>query len=222
MKKEFKVGDNVIIESKVLKVDDTDRTLKIETNVNYGNVWFNQDLAKHAEKPFEAREMLVWDNNEQEATKKIVIDMYKGQYVVKEHGSYYTYQNAKEIPKEFENGKVYKLTKGGAIAYYTGDNNGFGFDIDGRYGSHIYMMNSSNWQEYPLEDFKKLLISEAEKRGFKSGVWVDRKEFNSKYNKRIIQIESNGYLFVKATNHFSLELGGNVIFNNGIWAKIID
>lgn len=132
--------------------------------------------------------------------------------------------------KELENGKAYKGN--GFVLYKTSNNSGFGFNTNDNNSFHRLcstFIRPKDWREYPLEDFKKLLIAEADKRGFKVDSWIDRKPLGFNANDRIVKIDSDKFpddsgsiCYTSEQHGFFIECNGFVIFNNGIWAKIID
>jgi len=63
------------------------------------------------------------------------------------------------------------------------------------------------------------LTNEAKKIGFKKGVYVNRDMFV--INKGTVKITSNDDFNLFGVNNCSLQLGGNCIFENGIWATLV-
>lgn len=103
---------------------------------------------------------------------------------------------------------------GGAISY--------GFNINGYWSNSTkrckgYFKNKMT--PATDEEVFERLKEEAVKRGFKKGVTVDRYglklDFQFEY---VCKIIIDGYKYYKFYNR--LELGGNIIFDNGIWAEI--
>lgn len=220
MEKEFKVNDEVYVKTKVNHIHISDEMAVV--NMKHGsNPWVNFSDLKHAEPEFIPREMMVWNKDGDIAQKRFISGIFDGWYMYKEEwGGYYSYRNAKEMPQELENGKVYQL--GDIIAYKKDKRAGFGFDKNGFFSTEELISFNGDWQPYHIEDFKKLLIAEAEKRGFKSKTWIDRKElgFEKKYY-RILRIQSD-VEFSFNESGVSIFANGFLIFKNGTWAKIID
>ena len=107
----------------------------------------------------------------------------------------------------------------------------YGFDYDKSENTSIFVdernsplfygygKNFSNWQLATEEDVREALINEAKKRGFNN--------IGNLKIKNTVGSISNG--FVTLTNDFyydykgnTLRLDGAVIFNNGVWAEIIE
>jgi len=74
MKKEFKKGDKVIIEAIVTEDPKFDI---IYCENNSGNtIGYSSKSLKHAEPEFVPREMMVWNNSENCATKRKIIGVF--------------------------------------------------------------------------------------------------------------------------------------------------
>lgn len=226
MEKEFKKGDVVFVNG-IVKFDSYNGLIHVET-LEGDRILCNKENTKHAKPEFVPREMMVWNKDGDIAQKRFISGIFDGWYMYKEEwGGYYSYRNAKEITQELENGKVYKL--GDVIVYKTDKRAGFGFDKNGYFNTDISISFNGDWQPYHIEDFKKLLIAEAEKRGFKSGVWVDRQQINIDIPLRRIEYIDNdtypddeGIIPQNDESNCFIEVNGFVVFNNGTWAKIID
>ena len=109
------------------------------------------------------------------------------------------------------------------LVYYLGNNKSNCIKLsDGKWLEKIYHSLSGHLKSYRLateEEVREALINEAKKRGFNNIC-------NLKIKNTVGSI-SNG--FVTITNDFyydykgnTLRLDGAVIFNNGVWAEIIE
>lgn len=139
------------------------------------------------------------------------------------------------IPKQLENGKVYKNIYG-HIFYKINESTGFGFSRVGFMFSDNLGFIPEQYEEYPLEDFKALLITEAEKRGFKSGVYF--KSLDGYNVPHLIGDEINFWPNENdyGKNNLALRISADekdwgmndgkgcsnpAIFKNGQWAEIV-
>ncbi len=138
-------------------------------------------------------------------------------------------KHAKELLKEFipdafenklEVGKWYKSNKG-SICFNLEDSY-YGFDFVGDWRDITYFkigQDKSEWELATEEEVREALINEAKKRGFNTiGNLKIKNTFGG---------ISNGFLTI--TNDFyydykgnTLSLDGAIIFNNGVWAEIIE
>lgn len=138
------------------------------------------------------------------------------------------------LKPKFEVGKWYKhkikYGKGiAAIVNFQGYNNfAYGLNLGGDWttefsGSHSSWNDGTVEQTTPKE-VEEALIKEAEKRGFKEGVKVDRSMFKnmelpvSIYDEDFTPL-SNEFSFLEKDN--TLRIDGYGIFYNGKWAEIV-
>lgn len=223
MERAFKVGEWVTVTGVIESLDGS--LFRIRSSSGGSNWMFPNDL-HNLEPEFVPREMLTWQMYEQHATVELVIGIIENHYIVKSGDDIYARKNAKEIHQELENGKVFKH-KYGAIVYKTEDRSGFGFDYNKKYvneNSWSFKSFPENWQQYPPEDFEQLLIAEAEKRGFKSNIWIDRRPLkNFKHaDNAIVKVRNKDFSFQNGFDGLQIFIDSKEIFNNGTWAKIID
>lgn len=102
MENNFKAGDKVVIEGTIYCHDN--QNITIEQKGIVGLFTASKYRAKHAEKPFKPREMLVWDKEEVFAKKREVIGIFNGKYLAisKENSDYlvlWNYAKEKELEK---------------------------------------------------------------------------------------------------------------------------
>lgn len=95
------------------------------------------------------------------------------------------------------------------------DGSGYGFDSFGDWQDYLYYCNIKEWQEANPEEVETALITEARKRGYKTGVFC---EFG--IAKDIREIE--GLLYKYKENRNCLYIGNDEIFRNGKWSPIIE
>lgn len=221
MKKEFTVGNKVIIEAEVVSIQQN--TIGIRLADRTGIDYHSKSYVKHIEPEFIPRRMLCWIDIEECASDELVIGMFDGKYLTKTaNGNIYGYKNAKDLPKQLENGNVYKNSIG-SIVYKTGEKSCFGFNAVGKYVvSDDCFIDKNDWQPYGIEDFKILLIAEAKKRGFKSDIWIECKELVTYKRFTYKYIDDDNFSWYNGNTDMNLLLNGQCIFKNGIWAKIID
>jgi len=121
----------------------------------------------------------------------------------------------KEKPHNENTGKWYRHVKNGALVYFkeVGYEN-YGFSPDGQFTDKVHMNeDGTNWDDVSNSVVKTALINEAKKRGFKHNIEIKSNGLN------VYLSEHNG-LFQLSGN--TLWYGGYIIFNNGIWAEIIE
>lgn len=105
------------------------------------------------------------------------------------------------------------------IMNYQGSGNVcFGFNSTKKYSNEYVMSNNAYWREATNQEIETALINEAKKRGFKEGVYYKSVGNFSNNNKAMIAKD------LKYTGELPVLTDGNggVIFNNGIWATIIE
>lgn len=138
----------------------------------------------------------------------------------------------KFIPYAFENklevGKWYKPRNERIKSLFVPNkeqcdgNMGYGFNFHGEFKESHFNLIGSSPNDFELateEEVREALINEAKKRGFNN--------IGNLKIKNTVGSISNG--FVTITNDFyydykgnTLKLDGAVIFNNGVWAEIIE
>lgn len=93
----------------------------------------------------------------------------------------------------------------------------YGFDSHGFYKTHDKNtgMNVERWKEATEQEVFEALKNEAVKRGFKEDVYI-----LSPKNKHKYKIIEN--IFYYGLENNILSIGGYNIFNNGIWAEILE
>lgn len=97
MEKVFKIGDKLVYS---FEVEDMTGDYVYGNGFNFHK---DSDNIKHVEKPFEPREMIVWDDNKYCTSKEKVIGMFNGRFIADiGGGDWYVYKNAKEIEEETE------------------------------------------------------------------------------------------------------------------------
>lgn len=132
--------------------------------------------------------------------------------------------------KELEVGKWYKRPHCKALFCVVGNPKEepfevYGFDDEGEWMIKLPIQTFpvQTFKDGEVEAFKEevegALIIEAERRGFKQGVKVNRGMFPDIINDTVIlQSNNNKYII----NEDSLEIGFYTIYNKGIWAEIIE
>ena len=226
MKKEFKKGDKVLIETTIAKEWSDYNTLGV--NAGTDNIaWIDARIVKHAEPEFIPRDMMVWNNSENCATKRKIIGVF-GTYLLTENedGGINGYRYGKEIPKEvkLEAGKWYKSLRAEKTLFFMTSKddcqfNGYGIQYDGNWTNNAFIIKDKNRLiEATDQEVESALIDEAKKRGFKEGVYFKTASFTG--NKFFI---TNSLKYNSEYNVISQSgAGEGQIFNNGIWAKIIE
>ena len=140
-------------------------------------------------------------------------------------------KHAKELLKEFlpeafenklEVGKWYRLRNKAfnwLMCYTENRNVCYGFNSENLYSNEYVMYDYNDWKLATEEEVREALINEAKKRGFNNIGNLKIKNTFGGISNGFVTLTNNFYYDYKGN---TLRLDGALIFNNGVWAEIIE